>query len=567
MTSLTITHERIDDIPVLLALMENMKIKEKIDQQIKAHGHWQGISIGHVVVIWLCYILTEHDHRLVKVREWVKEREELFNRWLKLTLRETDLTDDRLAQVLSKLGEEEIQVQLDSHLVQEWMSLYELPQEITRHDSTTVAVYQDVEEEKELIGYGHSKDHRPDLAQFKVMVATLDPLGLPLSCQVVNGRKADTGLYIPSYESAVSTLGHKRFLAVGDGKMGSHKNRAYLTQQGSYYLTVGQEPSLPKSEKERWIEQALSNVKQWQEVTQVNEQTGEIELIAELYVSQRNQQAYTEDGQPLFWTERVLVARSKAYQEGLAQRRQNGFIKLSQELDKLRLPPQKGRKRYQNQEELRQEVERLLHKYHLTEVVQVSYLQQTLPSGGQRWIVDQYLFDPQAWIAYKARLGWQIYLTTAPSAQYDAATLLKAYRHQPILERGLARLKSRNLHIRPIFLHDEQRICGLTWLLFLALRVLVLLEFRVRRQLARQKEVLVGLDPAFKSQTTALPTAERLLKAFGNITFSIIRQADQVYVHISPLTNLQKQILALLDLPLDVYFCLEGTQPSFYLRE
>ena len=105
MTALQITHQRIDDIPLLLAIMIEMGIPEQIDNQIQPHGLWQGISVGTVAIIWLCYILTEHDHRLVTVREWVNERRELFNRLLGIELRDTDLTDDRLANALTLLGD------------------------------------------------------------------------------------------------------------------------------------------------------------------------------------------------------------------------------------------------------------------------------------------------------------------------------------------------------------------------------------------------------------------------------------------------------------------------------
>lgn len=156
--------------------MIEMGIPQQIDHQIKPHGHWQGIRAGTVITIWLCYILTEHDHRLVTVREWVNERRELFNRLLNINLRDMDLTDDRLANCLTLLGEIENQTVLDQELVQSWVTLYELPTATTRHDSTTVSVYQDMDEEEgneanSILGYGYSKDHRPDLKQFKVMLS------------------------------------------------------------------------------------------------------------------------------------------------------------------------------------------------------------------------------------------------------------------------------------------------------------------------------------------------------------------------------------------------------------
>jgi transposase len=209
-------------------MMVEMGIPQAIDKQIQPHGLWQGISVGTAVTIWLSYILTEHDHRLVAVREWVGERPTLFNRLLGIQLRDTDMTDDRLANILTMVGEAAVQQGLDEALVQGWLTLYELPTAITRHDSTTVSVYQEAGDEDGLIGYGHSKDHRPDLAQFKVMLSTLDPVGLPLTCQLLNGKRADDGLYIPSYEQTIATLGHRHFLAVGDSKMGAIATRAYL---------------------------------------------------------------------------------------------------------------------------------------------------------------------------------------------------------------------------------------------------------------------------------------------------------------------------------------------------
>src|SRR5664279_739184 len=99
-----ITSEQINDIPLLLGIMEDMGIRQHIDSQIEQHGGWEGISIGTIVEIWLSYILTARDHRLVAVREWAAARQQTFNALLGNELRDTDLTDDRLARVLSHLG-------------------------------------------------------------------------------------------------------------------------------------------------------------------------------------------------------------------------------------------------------------------------------------------------------------------------------------------------------------------------------------------------------------------------------------------------------------------------------
>nr|WP_247650204.1 hypothetical protein [Cylindrospermopsis raciborskii] len=40
-----------------------------------------------------------------------------------------------------------------------------------------------------LFQWGHSKDHRPDLAQVKIMLSTLDPLGMPIATEILSGGR------------------------------------------------------------------------------------------------------------------------------------------------------------------------------------------------------------------------------------------------------------------------------------------------------------------------------------------------------------------------------------------
>lgn len=193
------------------------------------------------------------------------------------------------------------------------------------------------------------------------------------------------------------------------------------------------------------------------------------------------------------------MVRSLALQAGLKTKREQARQRLYAELTQ---PAKQGRKRYHHQEELAQEVTTLLNRYHLNGIVTVTLRAEPYKDGGQRWLVAGYQCDEAAWQQMVDQLGWQVYLSNAPTCLYADPDLVLTYRRQPRLEQDIARLKSRNLHIRPVFLHDEQRIAGLTWLLFLALRLILLLEFRLRRQLAQRNEAITGLNPAAKNQTT-----------------------------------------------------------------
>ena len=75
----------------------------------------------------------------------------------------------------------------------------------------------------------------------------------------------------------------------------------------------------------------------------------------------------------------------------------------------------------------------------------------------------------------------------------------------------------------------------------------------MRRGLAGQQEKLLGLYPGNPQRATARPTAEQLLAAFAEITLLLIDQDNQTYVHLSSLSPLQQQILALLNFDLEIY--------------
>ncbi len=550
---LTITSEQINSLPLLLGIMEDMGIRALIDAHVTPHGHWQGISVGTAITIWLSCLLQERDHRLVLVRDWATARAHSLNTLLDISLRETDCSDDRLANILTMLGDPATQAALDATLVQQWLRVYRLPTQTIRLDSTSVSVYHDPEEPDSLLQLGHSKDHRPDLRQFKAMLATLDPLGLPLVTQMVSGERADDPLYVPAYDAAIAALGTAAVLVVGDSKMAALATRGHLVAHGSRYLCPYRPPRAT-AELAGWVETALTRAEQWQRIETVDAETGEVRLVAVIDEWCRDQRwtdpvTTTEHT----WGERVLVVRSSAYQAGQRTLRERALARLTEHLMALWQPPARGRKRYTSRFELEQSVATAVERAGLTGIVQAPVVDEPLPDGTTRWTVGAISVDLGAWEALVARLGWQVYVSTTTRAQYDAAALVATYHQQPLLERGISRLKTRNLQIRPVYLRDEQRMAGLLWLLTLALRVLTLTEYRLRTALAERDEGVAGLNPASRSQTTRRPTTERVLAAFANLTVTTVVRDGGGERYLTPLNATQRHLLRLLKLPADLY--------------
>jgi transposase len=186
------------------------------------------------------------------------------------------------------------------------------------------------------------------------------------------------------------------------------------------------------------------------------------------------------------------------------------------------------------------------------------------------WVVGAIAVARQAWAEQLERLGWQVYLTSTTPVQYSVTQIVETYHGQTVHERDFARIKSRAVHIRPVYVRDEQRIVGLVWLLMLALRVLVICEQRLRGALAERGESLGGLNPANRTERTTRLTTERVLEVFKEVTLTCWRGPGGSWPgHVTPLTRTQQHILALLNLPADLYARLAHGPPNllYHLRE
>src|SRR5207245_8327763 len=120
-------------------------------------------------------------------------------------------------------------------LMGQLLRVYDLSANCVRIDTTTASSYAQVNEQG-LLQLGHSKDHRPDLPQLKLVLASLDPLGMPLATEVLSGEHADDPVYLPIIARVRDGLQQNGLLYVGDCKMAARLPRASIQAQGDYYL-------------------------------------------------------------------------------------------------------------------------------------------------------------------------------------------------------------------------------------------------------------------------------------------------------------------------------------------
>lgn len=559
---LSVITERIDDVVLLLHVMMQMELPKLLNEQLPRHWKQEGLDWGWVIVIWLAYILSEGDHRKVVVREWVKQPQTMIEQVCGLALRETDFTDDRLGIVLSKLSEASTWQAIEDELTRQTIRIYRLRPDCVRLDATTVSGHHLVSEDG-LFQFGHSKDD-PSLAQLKVMLASLDPLGMPLATHIVSGEQADDGLYLPIFEAVRATFEAPGLLWVGDCKMGALATRAQIHQQQHYYLMplarVGTVPEL--------LTQSLSDALADQSprmMVQRLDSKGQLQAIATGYACSRQQQLESGDGRPIEWTERVLLVHSPAHaqqqQRGLAQRLQ----RATDQLNGLTPAVGRGKRQIRDRSELAQKAQAILKAHRVEGLLEYRY--EYHPPTQRR----KARYQITAVIPVKTTIeqsqhtfGWRLYVTNAPLERLSFEQAVLTVRDAWIQESGFSRLKGKSLGAFPLFVQRDDQAQGLMHLLSLGLRILTLIEFVVQRNLKAQDETLVGLFPGNPKRATARPTTERILKAFRPVSLTRFTLSGQTYAHVSPLNPLQFRILQLLELPPDIYSCLEAspTAPS-----
>jgi len=151
----------------------------------------------------------------------------------------------------------------------------------------------------------------------------------------------------------------------------------------------------------------------------------------------------------------------------------------------------------------------------------------------------------------KRAMGWQVYATNHLAMTVTA--VVWGYRGQYRIEDDWSRLKGRSLSLTPMYLQDESRMQGLVLLLSLAVRLLTLLEWQVRKNLQDGGQTLKGVYPGQPGRQARRPGAEMLLKVFQGISLSVVEVGGEVSIHLTPLTPLQERLLALWDLPTDLF--------------
>ena len=559
--------ERIDELPIIIAILKKLCVQEIIDKHFFPHGNWTGLSYGQLAVLFITYVLHSLTHRLYGMEPWLNQHKTVIQKITGWQIGDKDATDDRLGILTGSMGEDnEKSYEFQQDLSQHSIVAHEMPTDLARYDTTSYNVTHEIgSDENGILYLGHTKNYRPDLLQFKQGLAVLDPAGFPILSETLPGNMADDPCYFPAWQRIVQTLGKTDFLFIADSKAASIETRIGINNAKGYYLFP-----LPKTgDTPKNLRELVLNPPQKPQPIELKPKDGQDDdkprIVGTGFIIDKQMEAKSADCTLHQWDEQWIVCNSYAHAYRQKKSLHENLDKAVGQLDALK-PKSKD-----TADTFRAKADTILKSHRVQDYICLKvnetielvkkYKGKGRPTQNTpyemievRHLDLQYALNEDAIEESKKLAGWRIYVTNTNAEQMTLNQSAQYYRDEYLVERGFHRFKKGHIPVLPLFIRVPERIKGLMLLLTIALQVLTMIEFVSRKELSKNNESIAGLVPGNPKMKTKKPTAERLLSAFDNIHLLIEENRKNVKgVVVEGLSTLQKKILTILKLPETIF--------------
>ena len=473
------------------------------------------------------------------------------------------LSDDRLGRALDRLFDAD-RTALLTELVLSVGQRFGVRFDEFHNDSTSISFcgsYRSAQGRRirartaAAVTYGHSKAHRPDLKQLLFILTMSADGNVPVAFRCADGNTSDSVTHIDTWNTLRAVAGRSDFLYVADSKLCSRENMDHIDRAGGRFVTV-----MPRSRLEdaQFRESIQTHTPEW------------------TLVWDRPNPRYADGPRDCWYVHRAMLPSMEAWSVvwvwstllTLRQhaRRLRNIAAAIEELQRLCQRLASSKTRLRGAPEIDLQIKLIVERHHVARYLKVSrvvreehvfkqtrrgrpgpdtaYRKITKRRFDVRWTTDE---DA---ITYDRRSDGMYPLMTNDRS-LSAAQILQAHKSQPMIEKRFEQIKTVH-EIAPVFLKNEGRIEALFTLYAIALLVQALIERELRLAMARQ-----GIDelPIYPEQRQcAHPTTEQVLRLFSLAQRHQLRQQGRtVQVFDLRLTDLQRQVLALLGVPLSVF--------------
>lgn len=430
--------------------------------------------------------------------------------------------------------------------------LHQLVTETIHNDSTSVTflgAYDAADPEAVRITHGYNKDHRPDCKQIVFGLNITGDGHVPLGYQLYDGNQADVTTHIPNWQHLRELLEREDFIYVADSKLCSEENLKTIADNGGRFITV-----VPRNFRE--VKDFLERVRNGEDIVwQYRHEVPDSRKQGRMQTYRIHVGEVMDEGARILWVHSTAKARleqnnreqriGKAEQavEKVASGLNQRFLKTRDQIEAALKQATTGAEAY---------LSVTLHEMRTTEQVQVGCGR---PGRNTRYQdIEQ--------IRY--RLEWRRDETEIRRAQrtdglfpltdntaLDPVEVLSTYKNQPYLEKRFSTKKS-VLNVAPVFLKSPRRIEAMMFLYFIALMLVSLIERRMRLEMQEQHIERLPLRPA--GMQTKKPTWRTIMDSFHGVHLATIERSGKVIqTALKGLSELRRQILTLLKVPITIY--------------
>jgi transposase len=501
--------------------LRQLGVAEIIDT-LATKGKERRVSTGQVIEILVLNRLSLRPTPISRIDVWAKSQavEEVYG------LAAEALNDDRIGRALDEIH---------PHLVDAWAALVlrgaqrygihlgQLHSDVTRlafegsYDQVPAQTVNGQPVAK--ITYGFTGKEDPSRKQLTLSLSVVADGGMPAWYRLADGNAADTRAYLAHLTAVRERLQLDKPLVVGDSKLITHTNMLGFCRVGARFIGP---TSLRRSDR-------LSLRRLWEAgdpLHRLDEAAAGQEPSVGRYWGWEQREVLPDPEQATQYALRRLFVQSLDDRKAARHQRAKDLLRARRALWSIK--GRLSRPAYRQLTFVQRKVAEAVAKvkqYVETEVIESS------DGLDVRWRLQRECLREDAQFD-----GFYCILTNEVETRASLQAIFLTYKEQSKVERRFRLVKQPPIQVRPVWLHQPQRIESLVFVVMVALFVFALIEREARRVVKESGQVLTGLHPEGRDKLPV--TAGRLFEAFAPLSLvkQRLRVAGEVIDVLTPAT-------------------------------
>jgi transposase len=538
--------------PILRYYFDQCGIASIIDDHVALDPRRKILTHGQATVAMITAILFQ-VMQLYRICKFATEKTVL--KVLLPQIGAEQYFDDRLADTLDALFGYGIG-DLDMLITANMINVFQIQSQACHNDTTSVSMYGDADNNKTeqsiQVTFGHSKKHRKDLKQFIWSMSVSSDHAFPLFQKAYSGNTADVTTYVEQWQRLIDLLGRRDFLYVGDSKLICHQSMAHIHDNDGFFVA----PAPMYESYKKVFEDALdSHDRQWLIAYKQRFNRG-FEVPMDFKYENKDYRL-----RMIILFDHGLFARKQKTLQNRIGKTQRAFEQISAKLNRYKL---------KNYDAIDKACSAILKKNHTAPFFTYRIINEPITTYKNKYrgrpskkvqpervtvVQDHFklelILDQNALEQALSRCGYYPLLTNQSQEQLSIEEAMLVHKKQYKSEHTFSRAKG-PLSIEPVYLHTPERIEAFLLLFKIALQMVVLIE-RTARKNIRERDY--GLDNFMPNRVDVRnPRSEYMLKEFEDIVKGELPLPDgNTYGFVSELNTLQRDILSVLEVPLNYY--------------